>query len=183
MKLLNFRAHDPAYAAKGRVGLSRGSKLETELWTQFADEPERLAMVAAIIRARLAHPDPDLPDVFSGADQPEVAEAQEGRIITRLHRTRERDRGIVRRKKADFRKRHGSLHCEACGFDFAARYGSRGEEVIECHHTNPLAFLTPGSTTKLDDLVLLCANCHRIIHVRSPWLTIAELKGILAPPP
>lgn len=179
MKLLNFRAHDPVYRAKGQTGLSRGNKLEAELWAQFAEDPERLNLLAAAIRARLENPDVDLVDAVSGPDEPEVAEAQEGRLITRLHRTRERDRSIVKRKKESFRRRHGKLCCEACGFDFASRYGTRGADFIECHHTQPIALLKPGETTKLDDLILLCANCHRIVHVRSPWLTMDELKAIL----
>jgi hypothetical protein len=32
--------------------------------------------------------------------------------------------------------------------------------------------LLPGSKTKLADLHLLCANCHRMIHARRPWLTL-----------
>ena len=103
----------------------------------------------------------------------------EGRLITRLHLARERNRTLIKRKKASFLKQHGRLFCEACGFDFAEAYGRRGEDFIECHHTRPIAFLAPGDVTKLSDLVLLCANCHRMVHVRAPWLSLPELREVV----
>ncbi len=47
---------------------------------------------------------------------------------------------------------------------------------IECHHTKPVATLVEGEKTHLDDLVLVCANCHRMVHRGKPWLSIGELK-------
>ena len=115
--------------------------------------------------------------------QPDIADAEEGKIVTRLHRTRERNRVLVKRKKASFRKRHGRLFCEACGFDATEAYGERGDDCIECHHTRPIAFMRLSETTKLTNLVLLCANCHRVVHTRSPWLWIDQLKRLLANAP
>lgn len=178
MKLLNFRAHDPVYVARARRGLPRGNKLEAELWARFAEDPRRLREIANGIRVRLTRLD-DAAEAIAGDDALDVAEAEEGKIVTRLHRRRERNRALVKRKKASFRKRHGRLFCEACGFDFAKAYGPRGEDVIECHHTRPVALLTPGEKTELDDVVLLCANCHRVVHVRSDWLSIDALKALL----
>jgi 5-methylcytosine-specific restriction protein A len=37
--------------------------------------------------------------------------------------------------------------------------------------------LRPGAKTRLSDLHLLCANCHRMVHAKRPWLTLDELKG------
>ena len=108
-----------------------------------------------------------------------MAEAQEGRLLTRVHCTRERNRALVRRKKAAFIAEHDRLFCEACSFDFVGRYGVRGQGFIECHHTRPLAEVTPGEKTRLVDLARLCANCHRMVHAKSPWLTMSELRAIL----
>jgi len=30
-----------------------------------------------------------------------------------------------------------------------------------------------------DDLALVCANCHRIIHRASPWFTMNELRDLV----
>jgi predicted HNH restriction endonuclease len=85
---------------------------------------------------------------------------------------------VVRRSPAEFYLR-GALACEACGFDFEVTYGERGKEFIECHHVRPLSELKPGDKTSVDDLALVCSNCHRMIHVRRPWLTIEQLKQLI----
>lgn len=55
----------------------------------------------------------------------------------------------------------------------------RGEGFIECHHTIPVSELGPGQKTKLRDLVLLCSNCHRMVHSARPWLSVEELQECL----
>ncbi len=176
MKLMNFRSHDPNYTDQGKSGLTRGNREEKVIWDQFAIDRERLRLLADTIRNGLSvEPEPG-----TESDEPEVAEAEEGRLVTRLHRTRERSRAIVQRKKATFEKQHGRLFCEACGFDFANVYGERGKGFIECHHTKPVYALTPGEMTSLNDLALLCANCHRMIHARAPWLSLDQLMKLLS---
>lgn len=51
MKLMNFRRFDPKFAAAGKVGLSRGGKIEREIWDEFAKNPTKCRKVAATIRA------------------------------------------------------------------------------------------------------------------------------------
>ena len=77
-----------------------------------------------------------------------------------LHFSRERNRKIVAAKKSKVLRQLGVLYCEICDFDFESRYGPRGRGYIECHHLWPLYSLTPGTRTRLDDLVLVCANRH-----------------------
>jgi len=173
MKLLNFRAHDPNHDTKG---LSRGNKLEEVVWAEYADDPAALKKVVASIldvtQAATADDAPVLPE-------DDLTEAREGQLLTRLHRYRERNAAIVKRKKASYLKQHGHLCCEACGFDFRGTYGERGDGFIECHHTKPVSEFTAGETTKLADLVLLCANCHRMVHASRPWWTVEELRAAL----
>src|SRR3954464_6305730 len=113
MKLQNFRRFDPSQEGKGLPG---GGKGEEEVWAIFAEDPERLRSAAAAIRATVSALE-DSPDQEPEEDE----EAEEGKVLTRLHRTRERDRRIVERRKAKALQAHGTLHCEACGFNFAAR--------------------------------------------------------------
>ncbi|MFJ1975729.1 HNH endonuclease [Streptomyces albogriseolus] len=75
-------------------------------------------------------------------------------------------------------RKGGSLACEACGFDFKEVYGERGAGYVECHHVLPLHEAGEGKT-KLSDLALICANCHRMIHHRAPWPTPAELRAAI----
>jgi 5-methylcytosine-specific restriction protein A len=181
MKLSNFQRLDPRYQERGRKGLAHGGRLEEEVWAEFSGDRARLTMTAKAIRDVVDQ----MPAVMGalGSAEPTIVddvEAEEGAVLTRLHRIRERDPSIVKRRKF-MAKASGRLACEACDFDFTERYGERGAGFIEAHHTKPLETLGPGSRTKMSDLALLCANCHRMIHARRPWLTIAELKALVRP--
>ena len=106
--------------------------------------------------------------------------AVESQILTRIHSVRERDRKIVNLKKERFRdENRGKLYCEACFFDFAYTYPRHGDGFIECHHVKPLSELRPGEETTMDDLALLCSNCHRMVHYRRPWLDMGGLNQVL----
>jgi 5-methylcytosine-specific restriction enzyme A len=107
-------------------------------------------------------------------------DAPEGRLLTRQHVYRERNRKLVQRKKQQVLRDRGKLECEACGFDFARAYGAHGDGFIECHHTKPVATLRANDRTHLKDLALLCANCHRMIHRGKKWLEIKELLPLIA---
>ena len=103
----------------------------------------------------------------------------ESRILTPQHRVRERNRKLVDGKKKATLKAVGKLICEVCGFNYEKIYGERGAGFIECHHIKPVHELKPGDKTRLSDLSLVCANCHRMIHAQRPWLSIEELQDIL----
>lgn len=106
----------------------------------------------------------------------------EGRQLLRTHLVRERRPALVKLAKQRFKDQHdGRLFCQACGFDFSATYGPLGEDYIEAHHTVPVSQLVPGSQTRVEDLAMVCANCHRMLHRRRPWLTMPELAQILTP--
>jgi 5-methylcytosine-specific restriction enzyme A len=177
MKLMNFRRFDPVFTEAGKRGLSRGGQAEEEVWNTFASNPERCHAVAQTIRHALAHDQngETIPDLAGDG----IEEAEEGRVITALHRRYERNSALVQAKKKKALAALGKLACEACGFDFRERYGDHGEGFIECHHAKPIHALQPGDKTKVGDLRLLCSNCHRMVHARRPWLTIEELATIL----
>lgn len=177
MKLMNYRALDPGFPKS--KGLSHGGRLEREVWAEFSSDPSRCHRTADLILAamdELRTKPVDLESDLAALDQ---EEAEEGRIITRLHVSRERDRRIVRKKKEHCLKVSGKLACEGCGFDFEAAYGRRGYGFIECHHDVAISELLPGQKTKAKDLRLVCSNCHRIVHRVRPWLTIDQLREIL----
>lgn len=119
----------------------------------------------------------DLLGLTVPADDEDMA-ASEGRLLIRRHVARERDRRLRQRKIQAVQLSGKVLACEACGFDFAQTYGERGRGYIECHHVIPL-YMTGTRTTRLDDLSLLCANCHRMIHARPPWPTPVELRTLI----
>lgn len=168
MKLSNFLRYDPTYSG---AGLSSGSQSEEEVWTTFAAHPEKLKEAASAIRAGAT--ELRAAGVFARDDE---EEAEEGRILTRVHKLRERDSRLVRAKKTKVFQSTGALKCEVCTFDFAAEYGQLGHGFAECHHGRPVSQLESGSKTRLSDLHVVCANCHRMLHRGKKWLTVSELK-------
>ncbi len=70
---------------------------------------------------------------------------------------------LVRRR---FFETHPSLVCDACRLDVRHRYPWT-DNILELHHILPLSatILVNGTTTSLDDMVALCPNCHKSIHV------------------
>lgn len=169
LKLQNFRRFDPSY---GGTGMAGGNRLEVEVWTEFGSNPERLRAVAKAIREIVATTD-------HMDEAGEDIEAPEGRILALYHRTRERSRELVHRKKAHAARAGRAIACEVCDFDFAARYGPRGVGFIECHHKQPLSSTSAGATTRLADLALVCSNCHSMLHRGRPWPSVEELRRSL----
>ena len=109
MKMMNFRRFDPNYTASGKVGLTRGNKDEADVWREFAHDKDRLTHVANAIRQAVTLPSTEYtPDLEEG-----IVEAEEGRLLTRLHRRRERSShsqthlcvfgwNIIRRRPIDY---------------------------------------------------------------------------------
>lgn len=102
----------------------------------------------------------------------------EGGKLYVTHISYERSKPLVKQAKEKFRAEHaGKLFCEVCGFDFAAQYGERGEGFIEAHHDkNPVSQMGENAESKVDDLKMVCANCHRILHRSIPWMRVDELR-------
>jgi 5-methylcytosine-specific restriction protein A len=74
---------------------------------------------------------------------------------------------------------HGT-DCMACGFNFNYAYGEWGRGFAEVHHLKPLHESAGErvSTNPLTDLVVLCSNCHRMVHRKaSMTLSLDELKA------
>lgn len=178
MKMMNFRRFDPDYTRDGKVGLTRGNKDEEIVWDEFASAPKRLAEVVAAIRASVQQHRDDRE--LEGTDEPDIVEAAEGRVLTRMHRVRERSRKLVELAKKRALGKYKRLFCEACGFDFSDKYGPTGEGMIDVHHTKPVHTLaSDGDKTSVDDLALLCANCHRVVHSSRKWLSIDEVRKLI----
>ena len=123
---------------------------------------------------------PDQDYGLGAADDVTIVDAVEGRVMTRIHRVRERSRALVEQAKRAAMKKHGRLACQACDFSFKDKYGATVESLIDVHHTKPVHTLSDdGGVTRLEDLALLCANCHRVVHSSRRWLTVAEVAALV----
>ena len=106
---------------------------------------------------------------------------KEGRTLTRLHVFKERDRRFVQQLRRHHKGQNdGLLKCEVCGRVPVESYGPEsGDRCMEAHHLVPIEELQPDSTTRLADMAMVCACCHRVIHSKRPCLTVDEVKSLI----
>ena len=148
---------------------------ETRTYQLYWPESDSLWVVAGIC---WDGPSPKKPQA-DPIDIEEISHFPEGATKRRLHLIRERNQTVVARAKRLALQQDPMLRCEVCGFSFLQVYGELGLEFIEAHHKTPLAKLKPGSKTKVEDLSMVCANCHRILHRGEQMLTVEELRAII----
>ena len=110
----------------------------------------------------------------------DVIEFPEGKDIERKHKSKERNPKLILKAKELFKKKHGKLFCQVCTFDFCKEYGKLGEDYIEGHHTLPVSEMKEGNKSLVKDIALVCANCHRMLHRKRPWLNMDDLKKVLS---
>lgn len=112
-------------------------------------------------------------------DELQVLEGKD-RTILRLHKFREREPKIIAEAKRLARQKN-RFYCEVCDFNFETRYPELGDNFIECHHKIPIS--TGGlRKTTVNDLAIVCANCHRMLHRKDKndnYLTVDELKRLI----
>lgn len=94
----------------------------------------------------------------------------EGKESMQIHKLRERNAKLVKMAKDLFKTNNDNkVFCELCSFQFSSQYTSNqneniGEDFIEAHHMLPLNKLKEEKITYIWDLMLLCPNCHRMVH-------------------
>lgn len=154
---------------------NNGGAHDKDVHDAFVTDPEGMRQAAHAIRAELlaGHLE-DLPQLDVDVDEG----IMEGSVLQRLSFARERNPALRRRKIKEVLDQHGKLACEVCAFDFERTYGERGAGFAEVHHAVPLHVTGPvkNHTT---DLVILCSNCHRMIHRGKKWLTPEDLRALL----
>lgn len=171
-KVADIASQHPTYSGKP----TRGGSHDKPVLLEFIANTSQMQAEAARIREGLRSSGRMLPielDVDHG-----VLEADEGQELFVQHLRRERDRALRASKLSAVRAEGRPIACEVCGFDFAATYGALGEGYIEVHHRLPLHASGPVKT-RLEDLALLCSNCHRMIHRARPWLRPEELARVM----
>lgn len=172
-----FKLQNIRQVATGK-GLDNTSQMDKSVWAEFGTSPELVKELANRIKKGISiigsHSEVD-----SDIDDDEAF--QEGKIITALHKKRDRAPGI-RRKMIKERKKNGALSCDICGTK--SNWTPLGSEecIFECHHIVPLSEGEVRNTI-ISDMSLLCASCHRGIHsfiVKSKiWITPQDIKNKL----
>lgn len=156
-------------------GFSKVSKTDRKVWQDFGDDPGRVALVAEVIREGLL----DLRVISLEVDREE--EFAEGRLVTARHLHRERSPQL-RHQLLELRKQVASLRCELCECSAHPNFSEFSDAMFEAHHQMPLEL--GMRKTRVADLALLCANCHRIVHrvmrTYRKWLSVDDVKLILS---
>ncbi|MCF8278474.1 MAG: HNH endonuclease [Flavobacteriales bacterium] len=164
---LNFAGitQDNACKIENIANIGNIDELQYDVWQRFnghfiPTEQLSVTTTAALIN-ELATSYPDLT-------------VTEGELRLVAHLVKERNRKIVREKKQQAIS-NNTLLCEVCAFSFPDTYQAN---FIECHHKTPIGQTGVRETT-LDDLALVCANCHRMLHAKfdGQFLSIAQLRG------
>ena len=101
----------------------------------------------------------------------------EGAVITSRHLSR--DRRL--RKRLLGRTADNQLVCEICGFAAPQLERPLRESFFEAHHIRPLSDSKGITATRVSDMSLLCAGCHRFIHKlivsKKRWMSIADARA------
>lgn len=104
----------------------------------------------------------------------------EGRKILRPHLFTERAAGV--RKKLLRSRGSDGLFCDICKTAGEHLGVELRDALFEAHHSSaPMA--AGERNTRKDDVALLCACCHRLLHrlvlVSGKWVTVSEAKALL----
>lgn len=105
----------------------------------------------------------------------------EGGVKHALHRCKERNHSLIKEAKELWLETHEHLECEICNSIPYNKYGEKGDNAIEGHHTKPIKSLTQKTIMNVKDIKLVCSNCHSIIHSsKKITLSITEVKKIIS---
>jgi hypothetical protein len=101
--------------------------------------------------------------VLSFSESQDINAVEGGRKLV-LHLRVERDPRIAREAVRRHVRDSGPV-CKLCVLDFSRRYQmGAGEHCLEAHHKLPLSLRLAASRTSLDDFLVVCPSCHRVIH-------------------
>ena len=166
-----FKLQNIRQVATGK-GFGNVSSVDKAVWAEFSNQPELLSRLAAAIRKLVVEPAP-----LVGWEE-EAETFAEGRLLTALHYRRERDPKL---RKAILKKRMAAgLKCEGCDSDQKRFPEEIRLALFEVHHLQPLSD-TGEKVTKIEDVALLCACCHRAIHkmiaLQGKWVSLSDLRA------
>jgi predicted HNH restriction endonuclease len=160
----NFFSHPSAFARATDLGVVAG---EWKTFERAVRRAARAIRIAVDDTVRHGGVNPRAMDV--------PVEALEGQLIERRIMTRGRN-ALLRRKALAMS--HGK--CEVCGTNFGILLGGRGWRVLQVHHRNQLSDMSEPTITRPEDLAVVCANCHLLIHAdRAAPLRLETLRAQL----
>ena len=125
--------------------------------------------VARIEKAANAPPKPASPRRVG--DESDIEGLKTEFLATKSKRSR-------RLRDAAFKKAHGV--CAVCKRNFNTFLGGRAIRVLQVHHRDQLSLRDAPAVTTVEDLDVVCANCHLLLHLDiQKALSVDELRRLL----
>jgi hypothetical protein len=143
-----------------------GAALATYPGAQSHHDPPRVTLPVVATLSPWPDAESALPDAATGTEAKRY----------RWHlRAEGRNQRVVQEAK-----RLQGYRCAVCEVDYRERYGKLGERCVDAHHRVPFADLDegPSAVDPRTDFVIVCSNCHRMLHAEAPPLSIDRLREI-----
>jgi 5-methylcytosine-specific restriction endonuclease McrA len=161
-----FVLRRPVIEALTRLGiLPKSEKSAKKEAVQAA--VESASPTAKVIAAMICNPEVEAGEVQLAA--------MEGRHYLAEAKFRRRNRALIEEKK-----RQSDGKCSVCGFDFKATYKGLERDLLVGHHVEPIGRRKKATKTTLEQIDVLCPNCHAAVHSQDPPLTADQLRGRLS---
>jgi predicted HNH restriction endonuclease len=137
-----------------------------EMWEEIQEALKNLNLVSGDTENSIER----LPTETSQFDENEMF--REGKVVQVFVNRYERNQ-----KARQACIKHYGNKCFVCNFDFGVTYGEIAQGFIHVHHLKRLSDINEEyEVDPITDLVPVCANCHSVIHLTRPAMTIEELK-------
>lgn len=170
-----FKLQNLRHVATGK-GLGNVSNMDRMIWADLGSRPEETKRLANLIRAGVKQADV----LQATPDSNEEDEFFEGRVLTQNHKRRERS-PLLRKHLLASRQKKGPLSCDMCRSRSGSLNPAFEDAWFEVHHLVPVSTVE-ARNTKLADVALLCASCHRLLHRAisnaKRWLALDEGREI-----
>lgn len=104
----------------------------------------------------------------------QILEGEEGAVSMAEIKFRKRNRALISAKKLN-----SNGCCEACGFNYQEFFKGVKKDHLVAHHKYPIGLREKPEVTKLEDIALVCSNCHTVIHSETPIISLTRLKKMV----
>ncbi|MES2592193.1 MAG: hypothetical protein V4608_09935 [Bacteroidota bacterium] len=170
-RLGNFKTMDNGYRGGGLIN---SGKLAKEIYKEFNQHRDKLRKEAALIKQLYLkskfNKEPLLisPKIYQKSD-----------FLFQFHKNREMDPLVNKVKKEIVQANSKSLKCEVCGFNSVSFYGELGNDLMEIHYKKELKNEPGLEPSSMDDFIIVCSNCHKVLDKNFALLDANDLKKII----
>jgi 5-methylcytosine-specific restriction protein A len=155
------------WSIKNSVDAPHVGDIFYEVYNEFKDSKDKLHNIAQAIRKCV-----NLVENIYFADKSEMDGFCEGALLGHLHRYLERQYGNL--------KEFDEIRCYICFIKPQHIYNiSSNIAFLQPHLLIPPENYEPDLKPNKKDFILVCPNCHTMLHQIRPWISVENVKTIL----